>query len=299
MPRVKIAVRDLELRFLLSYDRASSLRSHLGQLARRVSGSWKPRYFTALRGISFEVREGETVGLIGRNGAGKSTLLRTMAGIYHPDSGSVSVHGRVSAVLQLGVGFNNALSGRDNILLAGMMLGHTRSDMLERMEEIIDFAELGEFIDQPVRFYSSGMISRLSFAIATATEPDVLLLDETLSVGDLAFAAKARDAMDRMRRRASCQMIVSHDLEAIRRLCDRALVLEAGELVFDGDVSEAIATYTKRVESGAPAPPGARRACGSARRGSSGRSPRPWPKPGTEWASRPCSTAPGPCSKRE
>lgn len=252
-----IHLEAVTLGFRLSQDRVWSLGRHAAQWAARLRRRWQPRYFTALSGVSLEVTEGEAVGVIGPNGAGKSTLLRTICGIYVPDEGTVTVRGRVSALLQLGSGFNPALSGRENIVLGGLTLGYSLAEIRARVDEIIAFADIGDFIDEPLRHYSSGMMSRLSFAMVVGMEPEILLIDETLSVGDLAFADKARRAMRRMQEAARCRIIVSHSMSTIRELCGRVIVLDRGRIAYDGDPGTAIAVYERLCgHAGVPSPAG-------------------------------------------
>jgi lipopolysaccharide transport system ATP-binding protein len=242
-----ISLDNVSLRFRMSYHKALSMPQHVAQWSKRAFGKWKPEYFEALTDINLQINRGEVVGVLGRNGAGKSSLLRTISGIYHPDSGTVKVDGRISALLQLGTGFNNSLSGRENIILGGLTLGFSLAQIQERLPMIIDFAEVGDFIDVPTRYYSSGMIARLSFSMVVSMEPDVLLIDETLSVGDLAFQKKSQEAMRSLLQRASCQVIVSHSMETIRRLCGRAILIDRGKLIGDGSPDDVIAQYQRLV----------------------------------------------------
>lgn len=249
MAETCITLDNVSLRFRMSYHKALNMPQHVTQWGKRLFGKWKPEVFPALTDISLKVDRGEVVGILGRNGAGKSTLLRTISGIYHPDAGTVTVRGRISALLQLGTGFNNALSGRENIILGGLTLGFSMAQIQERMPAIIEFAEVGDFIDVPTRYYSSGMMARLSFSMVVTMEPDVLLIDETLSVGDLSFQKKSQEAMRSLLTRASCQMIVSHSMGTIERLCSRAILIEQGKLIADGPTSEVIGEYQKLVRT--------------------------------------------------
>ncbi len=182
--------------------------------------------FTALENISFEVKKGECLGIIGRNGSGKSTLLGLIAGVLKPDEGEIEVKGKVLPLLELGAGFHPDLTGRENILLNGVLLGLTRKEINKKMDSIIDFAELREFIDQPLRTYSSGMIARLGFSIMIHLDPDILLIDEILAVGDIAFQKKCRDKIISFKKNGTTILLVSHNLEDILTLCDRTLWLE-------------------------------------------------------------------------
>lgn len=201
--------------------------------------------FRALDDVSFQIKKGETVGLIGSNGAGKSTLLALIAGVLNPDSGRIDVAGRISPLLELGAGFHFDLTGRENIILNGILLGLTRGEVLRKMNEIVGFSELGRFLDQPLRTYSTGMMARLGFAIAVNLEPEILLIDEILSVGDLRFQLKCNEKIDEFRRRRVTMVIVSHSTEQIQRLCDRVIWLANGQVVEDGPAEHILPQYTK------------------------------------------------------
>ena len=193
------------------------------------------REFTALKDISFEIKKGETVGIIGRNGSGKSTLLQLICGILQPTSGSVEVNGRVSALLELGAGFNPEFTGRENVYFQGALLGFTQAQIEERFEDIAAFADIGEFIDQPVRTYSSGMFVRLAFAVAVHVDPDILVIDEALAVGDMLFQRKCFQRLATLTADPQRVLIlVSHDLRQISRVCARTLLLQEGGLLADG-----------------------------------------------------------------
>jgi lipopolysaccharide transport system ATP-binding protein len=243
MNDARIALTDVSIRFRMAYQNNNSLPVVAKECFNKLRGRWQPEYFYALSNVSLAVRSGEIVGVLGRNGSGKSTLLRTICGIYTPDTGAVQVDGRVSALLQLGTGFNPVLSGRNNIWLGGLTLGLSRAQIEVQMPAIIAFAELESFIDIPMRYYSSGMMSRLSFAMVVAMEPDILLIDETLSVGDIGFQKKSRNAMQDLLQKASCQMIVSHDMDTIERICTRAILVEQGKILADDVPAKVIAEY--------------------------------------------------------
>ena len=206
-------------------------------------GASKYRDFYALRDVSFMVRRGEATGIIGRNGSGKSTLLQLIAGTLMPTSGSVGVSGRVSALLELGSGFNPEFSGRENVFLNGAIYGFTRAEMAARMGEITDFADIGDFIDQPVKTYSSGMMMRLAFAVAVNVQPDVLIIDEALAVGDVCFSQKCFQRIREIVHRGATLIFVSHDMGAIQSLCNRALLLNQGNLMFDGAPEDCVSRY--------------------------------------------------------
>jgi ABC-type polysaccharide/polyol phosphate transport system ATPase subunit len=197
----------------------------------------------ALRGCNITVGPGECVGVLGLNGSGKSTLLQMLAGVTAPSEGSVLVRGRVAPLVQVGVGFHPELTGRENVYVNGTILGLTHAEINERFDEILDFAELAEFIDTPVKFYSSGMYVRLGFSVAIHAEPDVLLVDEVLAVGDLPFQMKCFERMQSIRATGTTMVVVSHNIHAVRRLCDRALVLNRGRVRFEGPIADAVNNY--------------------------------------------------------
>jgi len=203
----------------------------------------------ALKGVSFDVPAGRTLGIIGRNGSGKSTMLKLIAGIGKPTSGTISVNGRVSALIELGAGFHPEISGRENVFINGMMLGLSRRDIARRFDEIVRFAELEDFIDAPVKTYSSGMYMRLGFAVATSVDPDVLLVDEVLAVGDESFTHKCLDAFADLKRRGRTVVLVTHSLDLVTRFCDDALWLDAGEVKLQGDPKRVIDAYLTAVAS--------------------------------------------------
>lgn len=199
--------------------------------------------FYALRDVSLMVRPGETVGIIGRNGSGKSTLLKLLTGILTPTSGSVHVHGRIAALLELGAGFNPELTGRENVYFSGTIMGYTHAEMEARLPEIVAFAGIGVFLDQPVKTYSSGMFVRLAFAVAVNVDPDILIIDEALAVGDLSFQARCYKKFEDFRRRKKTILFVTHALDTVIRYCNRAVVLEAGRVAFDTDPKTAVDAY--------------------------------------------------------
>ena len=223
----------------VKYDDAPMLVSHLLQLRSRTrrSALW------ALRGASFDVRKGECVGVVGRNGSGKSTLLHLLAGVTAPTEGRVTVQGRVAPLISVGVGFHPELTGRENVYVNATILGLRREEIDRRFDEIASFAEIGEFLETPVKFYSSGMFVRLGFAVSAMSDPDVLLIDEVLAVGDLAFQLKCFERLERLRESGATVVLVTHNLNAVRRLCERTLVIHNGELRHDGDTVEALSLY--------------------------------------------------------
>jgi ABC-type polysaccharide/polyol phosphate transport system ATPase subunit len=197
----------------------------------------------ALRDVSFEVRPGESVGLIGHNGSGKSTLLKIAAGVLKPTTGGAVVEGRVSPLIELGAGFDGELTGRDNVFLNGVLMGHTRREMAQKYDRIVEFSELGEFIDMPVKNYSSGMYARLGFAIAADVDPEILIIDEVLAVGDERFQKKCRERIHAIRKSGCTIFYVSHGMDSVAELCERVLVLHHGLLAFDGPPAPAIERY--------------------------------------------------------
>ena len=202
--------------------------------------------FTALKNISFEVSSGETVGIIGKNGAGKSTILGLLAGVLKPTSGQVTVAGRIAPLLELGAGFHPELSGRENILLNGILLGMLKREVEEKRDAIIEFSELEEFIDQPIRTYSSGMLARLGFSVAVHCEPDILLLDEVLSVGDQDFQKKCIEKMLGFKRSGKTIIFVSHSAQQIEEICDRVIWIEKGKVELSGNVEEVLPNYLNK-----------------------------------------------------
>jgi homopolymeric O-antigen transport system ATP-binding protein len=214
--------------------------------------------FWAVRGFSAEISPGESVGLIGHNGSGKSTLLKLAAGVLKPTEGALRVEGRVSPLIELAAGFDPDLTGRDNVFLNGVLLGYSRREMAAKLDRIVEFSELGEFIDVPVKSYSSGMYARLGFAIAADVEPDVLMIDEVLAVGDERFQAKCMDRIRSIRARGATIVYVSHAMEQVQALCDRVFVLHHGQLAFEGPPDAAVARYRELQGFHAPAVPAPR-----------------------------------------
>ena len=246
-----IKFSNVSKRFTLHHERARSFQDiivslfGLRTLSRRGVALPRParEVFWALRDVNFGIYAGEAIGIIGENGSGKSTTLKLISRILEPTSGSVSVKGKVSALLELGTGFHPELTGRENIFLNGSLLGIPRKEMVERYQAIVDFAELHEFIDTPIKHYSSGMVMRLGFAVAINVDPDILLTDEVLAVGDEAFQRKCLDHIAALRRRGVTIVFVSHALDAVRSLCQRAIWLDHGRVVADGPATEVIDQY--------------------------------------------------------
>ncbi|PYU35500.1 MAG: sugar ABC transporter ATP-binding protein [Acidobacteria bacterium] len=238
--RTRICFDHVVQRFRVIRERPDTLREAFAHLFRSRTDYYN---FEALQGVSFDIRDGEVVGVIGRNGSGKSTILKIIAGVYRPSSGIVRISGKVAALIELGAGFHPDLTGRENIVLNGLLLGLSRRTMQGLEEQILNFAELGEFIDSPIKQYSSGMFMRLGFAIATEVDPDILLMDEILAVGDAAFQQKCSARIDDFRQRGKTIVFVSHDLSAIRQLCHRVLLVHNGVLLGDGPTDQIVGRY--------------------------------------------------------
>ncbi len=205
------------------------------------------REFAALKDVSLEIRRGETVGIVGRNGCGKSTLLQVICGILQPSAGTVETHGRIAALLELGAGFDGNFSGRENVYLNGAIHGRTRAEMDERFEAIAAFADIGEFIDRPVKTYSSGMFVRLAFATAVNVDPDILVVDEALAVGDEAFQRKCFARIEQIKERGATILFVSHAAQTIIQLCDRAVLMDTGEKLMEGPPKDVVHAYHRRL----------------------------------------------------
>lgn len=232
-----IEVKDL----VISYQnlKKTSIKKTLLHLKRQ-----KPDRFVAVKGISFYVREGEILGIIGKNGSGKSTTLNALAGIFSPDSGSIDLNGHSISLLSIGVGFIREMTGRENITLSGMLLGFTEEQVKAKEQEIIDFAEIGEFIDMPVRTYSSGMYSKLAFSITAILETDIMLIDEVLSVGDQKFKKKSYEKMKSLiSNKDRTVVIVSHSIETLKQLCDTVMWMHEGQIKRIGDPNEVLDEY--------------------------------------------------------
>ncbi len=243
MEHTRIHAEKVSIRFRLYYERSLTLRKAASRLISRSFQADKAKYYTALDDVSFKAHDGDIIGIIGPNGGGKSTLLRCVSGIYHPDAGEVRTNGVISMLLSLGTGFDNNLSGLDNIRLNGLIMGMSPEEIDAQVEQIADFAEIGEYINVPMHYYSSGMISRLSFSIVLAMHPDILVIDEVFSVGDLAFQKKSERAMHTLLSRASCQLIVTHNLQLARNHCNRVLYINQGRLIADGDPQTVVDQY--------------------------------------------------------
>lgn len=242
--RVAIRAAGLGVRYNLRLTRKQTLRETLTRRRKRDGAS----EFWALRDVSFEIVHGESLGVIGPNGAGKSTLLQVLAGIITPSAGVVEVDGHISSLLTLGAGFDQDLSGRDNIRLAGAFLGLDHRDVEARLPAIVEYADLGQFIDATIKTYSSGMRARLGFSIATSVEPDILLLDEVLATGDAAFREKSKQRVHELLGQAKAIVLVTHDMAWVTEYCNRAMLIEEGRVVLEGAPEEVVAMHQEHSE---------------------------------------------------
>ena len=235
-----IKADNISVCYKMPHDRIQSIKEYMVAMLKK---KLKYEQFRALNGVSFEINKGEVIGIVGSNGAGKSTLLKVISGILRPTEGSVSLNGNVVPMLELGSGFDFDLSGRENIFLNGAILGYSESFLKEKYDDIVEFSELKEFINIPVRNYSSGMIMRLAFSIASQVVPDILIVDEILAVGDAAFQEKSYARMVELMGHGTTVLLVSHNIDQIRRLCDRVIWLDHGEVKAIGETQEICDAY--------------------------------------------------------
>ena len=244
-PPVVISLSGVSVQYHVPTEQIGTLKEYAIRMlqGRRIDY----RAFWALHDLDLEVVQGETLGIVGRNGAGKSTLLKVIARVLRPTKGRVRVRGSVAPLIELGAGFHAELTGRENVYLNGAMLGFSQAQMKERFDHIVEFAELGPFIDAALRSYSSGMVVRLGFAVATEVSPDILIIDEVLAVGDEAFQEKCRARMSEFRAKGTTILFVSHSLETVQSICDRAIWIEAGKLKASGAVENVINAYRSHV----------------------------------------------------
>ncbi len=240
-----IRLENVTQRFRVIQERPDTLRELFSTFFRHESSYHD---FDAVKNVSFEVPKGQVLGLIGRNGSGKSTLLKIVAGVYRPTTGRVHVKGSVAPLIELGAGFHHELTGRENILINGLLMGYSRREMQEREQRIIDFAGIGDFIDSPVKQYSSGMYMRLAFSVATEIDPEILLIDEILAVGDAPFRQKCFERLQEFRNAGKTVVLVTHTMEQVAAHCDRALLIERGTIIADGPPDEVIAIYENSPE---------------------------------------------------
>lgn len=233
-----IEVSDISKQFVLRHTR--SLKEAVVWIAKGRKGDLSEK-FHALKNVSLEIETGETVALLGLNGSGKSTLLKHISGVMLPDSGTVRTRGRVAGLIEVGAGFHPDLSGRDNVYLNGAILGMTEQQVNDCFDAIVEFSEIGQFIDTEVKFYSSGMYLRLAFSVAVHTDPEVFLIDEILAVGDEPFQRKCIGKIQELSEHGKTLVVVSHDLDLVSRICDRGILLEHGNVMFDGPIHDAVA----------------------------------------------------------
>jgi len=244
---VNIVLDNVSLKFRIYKNPNPNLKETFVNLVTRKRHLDDVMEFYALKNINAEFNPGDRVGIIGLNGAGKSTLLKTIAGIYPPHQGVIKITGSVTPMIELGAGFDMELSGRKNIYLNGAILGFSKEAMRQREKEIIDFSELNEFIDLPVKYFSSGMFSRLAFSIAVISDPEILIVDEILAAGDAHFVHKATDRMRHLFKNSQIVLFVSHSLEQVEALCNRVLIMNKGEVVAEGDAAEMIRFYKETI----------------------------------------------------
>jgi ABC-2 type transport system ATP-binding protein len=237
---IAIRLENVTQRFRVIHERPDTVRELFARFKKRRTTYHE---FEAVNDVSFEVGKGEIVGLIGRNGSGKSTLLKIVAGVYRQTAGKVTVNGTLAPMIELGAGMHHELTGRENILLNGLLMGYSKETMREREQKIIEFADLGDFIDAPVKQYSSGMYMRLAFSVATEVDPDILVVDEILAVGDFAFQEKCLHRLRSFRAAGKTILFVTHSMDQIESYCDRVILLEKGKLAVNGTPAEAIKAY--------------------------------------------------------
>ena len=242
---VAVSVKDVGMRFNLGQERVDNLKEYVIKFLKR---DLKYNEFWALKDINFEIKKGERLGVLGLNGSGKSTLLKLVSGVLKPSTGTIQTRGIIAPLLELGAGFSPEYTGRENIYLYGAVMGYTKDFLDEKFDEIVDFSGLGEFIEVPLKNYSSGMKARLGFSVATVVNPDILILDEVLSVGDKKFKNKSEKKVMSMFDNGVTVLFVSHSLEQVQRLCDRAIILDSGRLVAQGPVDKIARIYKNMTE---------------------------------------------------
>jgi len=243
---VAIRVENVTQRFRVIHERPDTIRALFSKLFRHELNYYD---FEAVSNVSFSVHRGEMLGIIGRNGSGKSTLLKIIAGIYTPSAGRVEVRGSIAPLIELGAGMHPELTGRENILLNGLLMGYSKREMNEREAKIIEFAEIGDFIDTPLKQYSSGMYMRLAFSVATEIDPEVLVIDEILAVGDSGFQQKCFQRLRRFQEAGKTILLVTHSLQQVTESCDRAIVMDKGRMLIDGRPGDAVELYKRCVEA--------------------------------------------------
>lgn len=241
--KLMVKVDNLGICFNLAKERVDSLKEYFLKFTK---GSLHFEEFWALDGVSLEIEKGDFYGLVGINGSGKSTLLKTIAGVFKPTKGSVQVNGTIAPLIELGAGFDMDLTARENIYLNGAVLGFSKKFMDDHFQDIVDFSELHDFLDVPLKNYSSGMVARIAFAIATVTDPDILIADEILSVGDYAFQEKCEKRMAQLLANGTTVIFVSHSIEQVKRMCNKATWLEHGKVIMTGDAETVCDAYSRR-----------------------------------------------------
>src|SRR5690554_3180641 len=239
-----ISIQNLSKSYIIGKQKESSFRHALANVFKKRMK--KGEHFWALKDVSFDVKQGEVMGIVGKNGAGKSTLLKILSKITQPTEGKIEIIGRVASLLEVGTGFHPELTGRENIYLNGTLLGMTRKEVADKLEEIVEFSGVKKFIDTPVKHYSSGMYVRLAFSVAAHLEPEILIIDEVLAVGDAEFQKKCLGKMKDVAGEGRTVIFVSHDLAAVRKLCTRGVLLEHGEIIYKGDTQKVLDKYNQR-----------------------------------------------------
>ena len=241
--KIMVSVDNVGIRFNLAKERVDSLKEYFLKFSK---GTLKFEEFWALNGVSLEIEKGDFYGLVGINGSGKSTLLKSVAGVFKPTRGKITVNGTIAPLIELGAGFDMDLTARENIFLNGAVLGFSKEHMLAKFDEIVDFSELHDFLDVPLKNYSSGMVARIAFAIATATKPDILIADEILAVGDYAFQEKCEKRMQELLDAGTTVIFVSHSIEQVKRMCNKATWIEKGKVIMTGDAETVCDAYSAR-----------------------------------------------------
>lgn len=236
-----IEVKNVTIKFNMAKEKVDSIKEYILKFIKKQLFFEE---FTALNDVSFDVKKGEVFGIIGLNGCGKSTILKIISGIYSPSKGSVKVNGSIAPLIELGAGFDMDLTARENIYLNGSVLGYSKNYIDSKFDEIVDFTELHQFIDVPMKNYSSGMVARIGFAIATITDPDILIVDEILSVGDFLFQQKCEQRINKLMKKGTTILIVSHSIDQIKRLCNRVMWLKSGQVVKIGETQEICNEYS-------------------------------------------------------
>ena len=238
-----VKVDNVGIRFNLAKERVDSLKEYFLKFSK---GTLKFEEFWALDGVSLEIEKGDFYGLVGINGSGKSTLLKAVAGVFKPTRGKITVNGTIAPLIELGAGFDMDLTARENIFLNGAVLGFSKDHMMEKFDDIVDFSELHDFLDVPLKNYSSGMVARIAFAIATATKPDILIADEILAVGDYAFQEKCEKRMQELLDAGTTVIFVSHSIEQVKRMCNKATWIEKGKVIMSGDAETVCDAYSSK-----------------------------------------------------